>query len=130
MGVQNMSLLTGSTVAVTGGTAQNFVGDNQKVPNGTHVVDSSVSDPRIRPYCTLKAKPATEQSDGSFNKDFRSVMLVRPFIDSKGKVQYDYVRFERALHPESTWVADHRKMGAQLAVDTDLDLFFSVGSMV
>ena len=130
MGISTLSLLTGATVSVTGGSAQNFKPDNQKVVNGIHIVDDSVADFRIRPYVVGKAKNPVEQPDGSFTKDFRSTMYVRPFIDSKGKVQYDYIRVERALHPESTWQAESRKIGAQLAVDTDLDGFYTVGSMI
>lgn len=130
MGITTLSLSAGATVSASGGTAQNFAPDNQKVVNGIHLVDTSVADYRIRPAITAKAKSPVEQADGSFTKDFRSVTMVKPFIDSKGKVQYDYIRVERALHPESTWQADSRKMGAQLAIDSDLDAFYSVGSMV
>lgn len=130
MGISTLSLLTGTTVSASGGTAQTFAPDNQKVVNGIHVVDASVSDYRIRPYVVGKAKSPVEQADGSFTKDFRSVMYVKPFIDSKGKVQYDYIRVERALHPESTWSAESRKIGAQLCFDSDLDSFYAVGSMI
>lgn len=130
MGITTLSLLAGATVSASGGTAQNFAPDNQKVVNGIHLVDTSVADFRVRPSITAKAKSPVAQADGSFTKDFRSVMMVKPFIDSKGQVQYDYIRVERALHPESTWSVDSRRIGAQLAIDADLDAFFNVGSMV
>lgn len=130
MGLTTLSQLAGATVSVSGGTAKAFSPDNQKVVNGIHIVDTSVSDYRIRPYIVAKAKSPVEQADGSFTKDFRSAMEVIPFIDSKGKVQYDYIRVERAIHPESTNGTELRKRGAQLCVAADLDAFYNVGSMV
>lgn len=130
MALANLGLLTGSTVAITGGTAQAFAPDNQVVPNGIHVVDTSVTDYRVRPYITAKAKSPVKLPDGKWTKDFRSVIMVNPFIDSKGDTQYDYIEVRRALHPESTWGAESRKKGAQLCADTDLDTFYTIGSFL
>lgn len=131
MGLQNASLLTGATVSASGGTAQNFTPDGQTVANGVHLIDSSVADFRIRPTLTAKTSPPATQPDGSFTKDKRVVTYVEPFIDTKGVVQYDYIRIERRVHPESSAAKAVGLLtkGAQICIDSDFALFHSLGSL-
>lgn len=128
MGLQNLQLTTNATIAVSGGTAQSFSPDNLEVPGGLHVVDASVLDYRVRPQITFKAKSPIKKSDGSFTKDIRSAKHVVSFIDSDGNVQYDWVEVTTSLTAGSSNLAELRKKGAQLCVDTDLDAFYAVGS--
>lgn len=128
MSLQNMQLLTGATVAFSGGTAQSFTPDNLEIPGGLHVVDMSVADFRIRPQITFKAKSPVKKTDGSYSKEIRSAKLVMSFIDANGVTQYDWVEVTTSLTPGSTNLSELRKKGAQLACDTDTDNFYTIGS--
>lgn len=128
MGLQNMQITTGATIAVSGGTAQTFSPDNLEVAGGVHVVDATVSDFRVRPGITWKAKSPMKKSDGTFTKEIRSGKLVIPYLDSAGIVQYDYVEVTTSLTPGSINLPELRKKGAQLLIDADTDNFYVVGS--
>lgn len=128
MGLQNLQILTGATIAISGGTAQTFSPDNLEVVGGVHVVDASVTDFRIRPQITFTAKSPTKKTDGSYTKEIRRAKLVFSYIDSAGIVQYDFVQVETSLSPGSVNLPELRKKGAQLLVDSDTDNFFTVGS--
>lgn len=128
MGLQNMQITTGATIAVSGGTAQTFSPDNLEVAGGVHVVDATVSDFRVRPGITFKAKSPTKKTDGTFTKEIRSGKLVLPYLDSAGIVQYDFVEVTTSLTPGSIQLQELRKKGAQLLIDADTDNFYVVGS--
>lgn len=128
MGLQNLQITTGATIAVSGGTAQTFSPDNLEVAGGIHVVDATVSDFRVRPGITFKAKSPTKKSDGTFTKEIRSGKLVLSYLDSAGIVQYDFVEVTTSLTPGSINLPELRKKGAQLLIDSDTDNFFTVGS--
>lgn len=128
MGLQNLQITTGATIAVSGGTAQTFSPDNLEVAGGIHVVDATVSDFRVRPGITFKAKSPTKKSDGTFTKEIRSGKLVLSYLDSAGIVQYDFVEVTTSLTPGSINLPELRKKGAQLLIDSDTDHFYTVGS--
>lgn len=130
MSLQNASILSGATVSASGGTAQNFVPDGLEVKGGIHIVDSSVADFRIRPAITAKSAQPVTLPDGTFTKDKRVITLAEPFIDSKGVVQYDYLKIERRMHPESPAAKGVSLLtkGAQLCVDADFANFWALGS--
>lgn len=130
MSLQNASILTGATLSATGGTAQSFVPDGLEVKGGVHIVDSSVADFRIRPAITAKSTQPVTLPDGTFSKDKRIITYVEPFIDSKGVVQYDYVKIERRMHPESSAAkgVSILNKGAQLMFDADTTNFWALGS--
>lgn len=131
MGLVNASILTGASISASGGTAVNYTPDGQSVPNGLHLIDAAVADFRLRPQLTFKTKNPTLMPDGSYSKDRRTVVLVEPFVDSKGKTQFDLIRIEREVHPESpaAKALDLNKKGAQLLIDTDTAAFFASGSL-
>lgn len=128
MGLQNLQILTGSSIAVSGGTAQTFSPDNLEVAGGVHVVDATVTDFRVRPQITFTAKSPTKKTDGSYTKEIRRAKLVLSYIDSAGIVQYDFVQVETSLSAGSENLPELRKKGAQLLIDSDTDKFFTVGS--
>lgn len=131
MGLATASILTGATVSATGGTAVNYVPDGLTIANGLHLIDSAITDFRIQPQVTVKTKNPTLSPDGSYSKGKRTVTLVEPFVDSKGKTQFDLIRIEREVHPESSAAKalDLNKKGAQLLTDSDLAGFWASGSL-
>ncbi len=128
--INGLTLTTTPTISVTGGTTQTFQLSGVDIPGGVEVVDVSVSDYRIRPKCQFKSRLPVQNADGSYGKMKMSVTYVVPFVDSKGVTQFNLVRVEREMHPETTAAAadDLLKKAAQLPIDSDLTAFWSTGS--
>jgi len=131
MGLQNMQLLAGTTISATGGTAVTYSPDGRSVPNGIHVIDASVADFRVRPGVTFRTKDPVMLPDGSWTKGKISILLVAPYIDTKGKAQSNLWRLEREIHPETPAadVVEIDKKGAQLISDADTLAFRTTGSL-
>jgi hypothetical protein len=131
MGLKNMSINIGGTVANTGGTAKVFADDGVTVPNGVHVSVPGTTDFRVREHATFRYKPPALQADGSYSRGSWTASLTVPKALASGKYVNNTVRIEVDLHPESTATegSDLRKLGAQALVDSDTDNFWTAGSL-
>jgi hypothetical protein len=131
MGLLTASILTGATISATGGTAQTFGSNGKEVTNGVQVIDTSVTDFRTRPTLTAKTADPVQLPDGSLTKDKRIVTYAEPFVDTRGVIQYDYLRIERRIHPESpaSKGVEFNKKGAQLLNDTDFTSYWATGNL-
>jgi hypothetical protein len=129
MGAKSFSILAGGTVSATGGTAKTYASDGQAVPNGVHVIDSSVTDFRVRPNATLKNRNPVYK-DGKFGKDKKTATLVRPELLASGEVTYNLIRIEREVHPETSAAnaLELNIQGSQLLFDSELAAFWATGS--
>jgi len=132
MGLQTASILTGSTVSATGGTAQTFGSNGKEVNGGVQLIDVAVTDFRTRPTLTAKTADPAQLPDGSLTKDKRIVTYAEPFVDSKGVIQYDYIRIERRVHPESSAAkaVELLKKGAQICFDADFTSYWATGNLL
>jgi hypothetical protein len=131
MTVQNASINTGSTVSSTGGTAVTYGPNGQTVSNGIVIVDTAAESFLTQAKITLSSKLPTVKTDGSMTKLKRKAILVEPFVDSKGVLQYDLIRIEREVHPESSAAKalDFNVKGAQLLTDADFTAFWATGNL-
>lgn len=131
MGLKNMSINTGGTLANTGGTAKVFADDGVTVPNGVHVSVPAVTDFRVREHATFRYNPPALQADGTYSRQKCVASLTAPKALASGKYVNNTVRIEVDIHPESTATeyADLRKLGAQLLFDPDTDNFWTAGSL-
>lgn len=132
MGLKTMSLLSGATVAATGGTALNFVDDGVSVSNGLHLACSSDSNFETRRQVTFKVRPFTRDAKtGKWNKDKKSVTLVLPRPQTDGTVVFETIRIERELLPSTTQadIDEFMKVACQLILDTDASGFWNNGSL-
>jgi len=132
MGLQTASILTGTTVSATGGTAQTFGSNGKEVNSGIQLIDTAVTDFRTRPTLTAKTADPVQLPDGSLTKDKRVITYAEPFVDTKGVIQYDYIRIERRVHPESSAAkaVELLKKGAQFCFDTDFTSYWSTGNLL
>lgn len=132
MGLKTMSLLSGATVAATGGSALAFAEDGVSIANGIHLMVPSDSDYQTRRVVTVKQKqPTLDPKTGSYGKDKKSISLALPQVLTDGRVVFNTVRIEREVHP-SLAAADALelcKLGAQLLVDGDVADFWANGSL-
>jgi len=132
MGLKTMSLLAGTTVSASGGTAQVFASDGQTIANGLHLVVPADTDYQTRRQATAKYKPPTlDSKTGVYGKDKKSISYAFPMVLADGKVVFNTVRVEREVHPSMTAAAalELNNIGAQLLTDTDSVDFWAVGAL-
>lgn len=132
MALKNMSLLTGATIAPSGGTALVFADNGVTVPNGVQLVVPADADYQTRRVVTVKYRPATiDVKTGAYGKDKKSMTLAKPVVLADGRVVFCTIRIEREMHP-SVAAADcveMNKLGAQMLVDADTDAYWANGSL-
>lgn len=132
MGIKTISLLTGATLAASGGSALAFADDGQSIPNGVHLVVPGDADYQTRRQATIKYRPPTlDARTGVFGKDKKTVCLVQPKVLTSGQVVFNTVRIEREVHPSTSAAEalDLLQVGAQFAFDADAEAFWSAGSI-
>ena len=132
MGLKNMSLLAGTTVSSTGGTAVVFTDDSVSIQNGVHLVVPADADYQTRRSVTAKCKPPTVDAvTGVYSKDKKSLTLTLPLVLPSGKVVFNLIRIEREVHPSlpAASALELNKLGAQLLTDADTDGFWTAGSL-
>lgn len=131
MSLKNMSLLFGGTTSTTGGTAMVFADDGVTIQNGVHLTVPATADYQVREQATAKYRPPVLRADGSYAKDKKSISFAIPIVLASGKIEYNVIRVEREVHPEftATEAANLLNVGAQLLSDSDLDNFWSAGSL-
>jgi len=132
MGLKNMSLLAGGTVATTGGTAQVFADDGITIPNGLHLIVPADADYQTRRSVTAKYRPpVVDPKTGTYTKDKKSVSYTCPVVLSSGQVVFNVIRIEREVHPSTTAAAalELNTIGAQLLADADVVGFWATGSL-
>lgn len=132
MGLKTMSLLSGATVSVTGGSAVAFSDDGVSIQNGLHLVVPGDTDYQTRRQATVKYRPPTlDAKTGVYGKDKKTISFVVPQVLASGQVVFNTIRIEREVHPSAlaATVTDLNKIGAQLLVDPDLDAFWAAGAL-
>lgn len=131
MGLKNMSINVGGSVANTGGTAKVFSDDGVTIPNGVHLTVPATTDFRVRESAMFRYTPSKLQPDGSYTRAKFVASITVPKALSSGKYVNNVYRIEADIHPESTSTEqlDIRKLAAQLLIDTDTDNFWAAGSL-
>lgn len=132
MPINGMSVLnTPSSVAWTGGTATVFVDDGTPVATGIHVADQSSTDFRTRKHLTYKNRNPVKQPDGSYSKGRKSINVTVPIALADGSYSYQVARIEFEIHPEldAAGVSNLRHLAGQAILDSEVDNFFTFGSV-
>lgn len=132
MSILSFAILAGGTNSATGGTSKTYANDGKPVAGGVHVSDASVTDFRIRPNASFQYRePKYNSATMRFSKDKKKVTLVVPKILASGSVEYNLIRLEREVHPESTAAEalELNTQGAQLLFDSELAAFWASGSL-
>lgn len=133
MALSSFALLAGGTNSATGGTSKTYANDGKPVAGGIHVSDASQTDFRIRPNITFRNRePKYNSVTKKFSKDKKQAVLVIPKLLADGSVEYNLIRIEREVHPESTAaeMLELNVQGAQLLFDSEVSAFWTVGSTV
>lgn len=130
MGAQNLSILTGTTLSATGGTAQNFTPDGVVIPSGLHLADAGQASFKLRNQISLKTKnPALV--NGVYGKGKRWITLTVPMETAALEIVFNLVRIEIEVHAEMSAAdfTDMTKRAAQLLFDSDLTSFLATGNL-
>jgi hypothetical protein len=131
MSINGITLLTGSTgITVTGGSAVVMKDDGATIPNGIHVVDTSVTMLATRPHSTFKSKAAS-YVNGMAIKGKREITHVRPKLLADDTVAYPLVRISFEIDPEFTAaeLLELRQQAIQHIADAELDDFYKYGTV-
>lgn len=132
MSLSSFSVLAGGTNSASGGTSKTYSIDGKQVAGGVHVADASVADFRVRPNATFRNRePKYNSATKRYSKDKKSVTLVVPKALADGSYEYNLIRIEREVHPESTAAEtlELNTQGAQLLFDSELAAFWASGSL-
>lgn len=132
MGLKNMSLLSGATIAPSGGTALVFTDNGVTIQNGVQLVVPADTDYSVRRMATAKYRPpVVDVKTGVYGKDKKSISFVKPILLASGQVVFNTIRIEREVHPSLSAAdcLDLNKIGAQLLFDADTDGFWATGSL-
>lgn len=130
MPIIGSTILTGATLAATGGSPSTLSRTGQTVVNGVQVSDTAESDMRIRPTVTCKVRPAKLQVDGTWSKQKADYTVVMPKIAADGSVVFPVFRGSLEIHPEMS-TAEITKLatwGAQVLFDSDFTNFVQNGA--
>lgn len=133
MAIQTGAILDGGTTSTTGGTSKSLTPDGQRVNNGIHVSDASVTDARVRPGISFSSRPAVY--DKAKNKwpvkQRAEAKLDFPKVLGDLSIDFPGVRIIVTAHPEQS-DAEITKMinwSAQLLSDSDYTSFFKTGNL-
>lgn len=131
MSLNGLTILEGATCSATGGTAKTFSANGATVKGGVQVIDTSVTDARVRPSITAVARTAAMDKDGKWSFEKRDIVIVRPKLLADGTVAFNSQRIITSFHPETTAaeIAELHNSGAQLNFDADLALYRSIGAI-
>lgn len=131
MSLVNLTLSSGATVSVAGGTSVQFGPDGSEVSRGIAVVDSTEADVRTQDKVIFKSTRGAIQQDGSWSKDRRSAKVVAPDILSDGTQDFPYINIEYVGSPlnSAAKLAALKLYAIQLLNDSDTTAFWSTGSL-
>ena len=131
MPISTASLLTGPTIAITGGTAQTFAKDGLPVTRGFSVSDTAEADIRTRDSIVVKNTQGVMQSDGSWSKNRREAKFVSPDLLPDGTQDFPFFRIEYVGSPlhSSAKIAAMKEKAIQVLADSDFSGFWATGAM-
>lgn len=131
MAISSASLLTGPTIAVSGGTAQTFARDGLVVTRGISVSDINEADIRTRDSIVVKSTKGTLQTDKSWSKDRREAKFVSPELLSDGSQDFPFFRIEYVGSPlhSAAKIAAMKEKAVQLLTDADFANLWSMGAI-
>lgn len=130
MTMKNMSLLSGATVAATGGTALVFSDNGVTIPNGVQLVVPADTTLATRRSVTARVRAPSLGRDGVYGKDKKVMSFNVPLTLASGKIVNNVIRVEREVHPElsAANALELNSIGAQMLTDSDSASFWSIGS--
>lgn len=132
MGLQSMSIATGGTISVAGGSAVAFT----MTKNSGNVVESSVTadtDFRLRRKGIFKAvSPVKDASaPNGYTQQKNIALFVKPKLLANGKYTNNTIQLSLFFDPETT-AAEKQELldfASQCAFDSDLTSFMKDGSL-
>lgn len=131
MSIQNMALLTGATISVTGGVAQTFAPDGTKVTRGISVSDVA-GDTLMRASVVAKNTSGVLQPDKTYSKDRRSIKYVLPELLADGSIDFAFIEINMVKSPLRgiATVNALKEKGVQLINDSDVANLWISGATV
>lgn len=123
----------GATFAPTGGTDLTLAVSGEVIKSGLQLVDSAVTDVRVRPFINLVTKtPKYDKATGKFVKSAKEATIVHPIILADGTLDYPVCRIQIREHPEMTsaQMARLRAWALLILSDSDFGNFWTAGTLL
>lgn len=125
-----LTILSGGTLGVTGGTSKTFTETSKTVNGGKSFADLSVADFRVRPNVDMTSRLPVLQN-GVWSRSKMQVAYSVPFIAANGATVFNVFRVSAEVHPEfpAANALALRSDGAQLAFSTVMANFWLGGGL-
>lgn len=120
-----------TSMSTTGGSDQTFTKDGRSVTNGVNYVDQLQTNFFARNTVALRSVGSNKQSDGTYSREKREVLLRDPYQDATYGDQVVNARIVIDYHPTAT-VAQRlnaRLRLGQLLANTAMDGFWNTGAV-
>lgn len=133
MALTNATLVSGGSLAATGGTTTTFGVSGKPIVGGVELIDTAEADFRIRETIAVRSKsPVYDSSSQTYSKGKWFTTITKPYILASGATTYVIARVEYEIHPEvptaiAQQVIDH---ASQVGFDTDFASFRATGALV
>lgn len=128
----SITIKTGATgFTVTAGIDKAYSDDGQTVQNGKHYADAATTDFRVRPHVTLKNRNPQKQTNGTYSKGKREIILTIPYLKADTSIAFNTWRYSQEYDPElpAATEKDGRFMMAQFLFDAETESFNSTGAI-
>lgn len=131
MSLVNLTLLSGPSISVTGGTSVQFGPDGSIVNRGICVIDTTEADVRTQDKAIFKSVKGTLQQDGTWSKDRRSAKIVCPDLLSDGTQDFPAFEISYVGSPlnNAAKITALKAYAIQLINDPDCSPFWSTGAL-
>lgn len=133
MALTNAALVSGGSLAVTGGSSVTFAPTSSIIQGGLELVGNDTADIRTKTRIVCSSTmPRYNSQTKSYSKAKMKIKVERPFILADGSTSFQVARIEFEFHPEVTaaikrWLLD---CVAQVPFDADFTNFLDTGSLV
>jgi hypothetical protein len=132
MSISNASVLTGATVAPSGGTALAFSSTGIRNNTNTLYVAADLDQrTRRKIVCTVKEPKVSSTAPNGYTQS-RSIAIAKfPLTLDNGLVTVNTLKIELATDVETSAaeLAEYKSIGAQILCDADFDDFFAAQSI-
>lgn len=129
MALNSFSISSNATISAAGGTPIAFSTDGLTVQNGIHVIDPAIIDYRVQTNITFRNRRPVYKN-GKWSKDKKQEVLVEPILLADGTIEYNLIRIEREIHPETPAAValNFNTRAAQTLTGASFSSFWATGS--
>lgn len=126
----SLTILSGGTIGVTGGTSKTFTETSKQVTGGKSYADLTIADFRVRPNVDVVSKLPV-LNNGVWSRGKQQCTFSVPFILASGATVFNVYRTIVEVHPEfpAALAVQLRTDGSQFSTNTAMANFWLGGGL-